>query len=118
MTDQDEELDTLVRAVGKQIDNLYMVMKQTKDIYAHEYQLNKLPTDYVLDKYIESMGFGQIYGMVEKNLIDYYMATNDSWLSKKDVARYFKAAFINNVQHVIQTKGTRESIKALENVFA
>jgi len=117
MTAEDEDMDALIKAIGKQLDNFVLIMKDTKNIYAMEYQLNKLPSDYVLDRFIESLGFSSVYKMVERNLIDFFAATTSTWLTKQQIARYFKAAFINNIQYVIKTKGTKEAVLALENVF-
>ena len=117
MTQKDEEFDTLIRLIGKQFDYLYLSTKDMNNIYAGEYQLDKLPNDYILNQFIESLGFSKLYDFTEKNLMDYCQAINGVNYNKKDLSRYFKGAFINNITQVIKTKGTKESIRTLQNIF-
>jgi len=117
MVEQDDEFDTLIKAIGKQLDDFYILMKDMKNIYAMEYQLEKLPSDYILTQFIDSLGFKRIYDLTQKNLIDYYQAVHGTDYSGVDISRYFKAAFINNISGVIKSKGTKNAVRILGNIF-
>jgi len=117
MTQQDDEFDTLIKAIAKQFDDLYITMKDIKNLYAMEYQFDNLPNDFILNQFIDSLGFRRVYDLTEKNLIDYYQAVHGTTYSGVDISRYFKAAFVNNISGIIKSKGTRKAVRMLGNIF-
>jgi len=118
MTIKDEEFDTLIRAIGKELDFLYYSIKDMNSMYSGEYKINKLPNDIILNQFIDSLGFTRVYDFIDSNITNYYQPISEDLYSRKDLSRYFKAAFVNNIMNVIKTKGTKESINILKNIFA
>jgi len=119
VTEKDEDLKTLLSAVGHFFDNMLLQSQKTLDVYNLSYKFDQMPDAKTLDAFIDSIGMGRFYQFTEKNLLEYYESIYNTELtySKKQFAKLMKIIFINNITKVIKSKGTKEAVRFAENIF-
>jgi len=119
VTEEDEDLKTLLQVIGHHFDDIFLASKRHLDIYNFSYKESEMPEDEVLNAFIDSLGMGRFYQFTEKNILDFYenIYSENCNYSKKKFSKLMKMIFINNVMQIIKSKGTKESIYYAENVF-
>ena len=118
--DDDDSYDfkTFVDLIGHHFDNIKIYIKNLENISSRYPKINKEISAPMASDVLESFGVSIPSITSVESLIKYVSGDNTGSVSYKKIADEYYKRYVHALPFLLKTKGTKQSIQSLLNVFA
>ena len=114
--DDDEILKKLLASFGDELDELKTFIDQMSNVKKISYDsYNRVPNKF-LPALAEEFGI-RLFGMATRSGFQKYLTQSTSGSTRQEITYEIWNKILNNIQHLLKTKGTREAAEAISRIY-